>query len=120
LVETVARLPVRLHQVTSRPNYLTGSGLVSIARVRLEKLRLRLRQQVKIGPDTVDYVGEGWIILELDGDEWHDPVKDRIRTNRLVRAGYTVLRFGLKEVLDDWPTALETILAALRMQRAAS
>ncbi|WP_185740588.1 endonuclease domain-containing protein [Homoserinimonas aerilata] len=114
LAAVVARMPVRLHSVARRCTFAAGSGLESIARLRLEDLRMLVDQQVRIGPDTVDLVIDGWVVVELDGDEWHDPVADRIRTNRLVRAGYVVLRFGSAEVLQHWDETLATIQTALR------
>src|SRR5690606_798827 len=79
------------------------------------RLRMRIEQQVTIGRDTVDLVVEHWLIVELDGDEFHDQVADRIRTNRLIRAGYRVLRFGQAEVLRHWDATLATILEMLRI-----
>lgn len=108
------RLPARLQRLRHRFTWLDGSGLETLARLRLEDLGYRLAQQVQIGPDRVDIVIGGWLVIELDGDKWHDPRADRMRTNRLVRAGYVVLRFGYHDVVNDWATTLETIRAALR------
>ena len=108
------RMPRRLRRLSVRVNFLAGSGLETVARLRLEDLGLTVQQQVEIGPDTVDIVIDGWLVIELDGDEWHHPVKDRIRTNRLIRAGYRVLRFGHREVFADWDKTFATIVEMLR------
>ncbi|WP_157155222.1 endonuclease domain-containing protein [Diaminobutyricimonas sp. LJ205] len=108
------RLPSRLQHLRNRFTWLDGSGLETLARMRLEDLGYRLAQQVQIGPDRVDIVLGGWLVIELDGDKWHDPQADRMRTNRLVREGYVVLRFGYHDVVKDWATTLQTIRAALR------
>jgi very-short-patch-repair endonuclease len=110
------RLPARLHHLATRCTFADGSGLETIARLRLERLGLSLVQQVQIGPDRVDFVIAGWLVLEFDGDEWHDPKLDRERTNRLVRAGYYVLRFGYDHVMYGWTATLATIQTALRDQ----
>jgi very-short-patch-repair endonuclease len=110
----IQRMPRRLRRLSVRLTFLAGSGLETVARLRLEDVGLAVQQQVEIGPDTVDIVIDGWLVIELDGDEWHDPVKDRIRTNRLIRAGYRVLRFGHREVFADWGKTFATIVEMLR------
>ena len=112
--ELLKRMPRRLRRLAARMTFLADSGLETIARLRLENVGLTLAQQVEIGPDTVDLVIDGWLVIELDGDEWHDPVKDRIRTNRLIRAGYRVLRFGHREVFERWDETLATITEMLQ------
>lgn len=108
-----AALPRRLRRLFAKLNFKAESGLESIARWRLTGLGLNVAVQVDIGPDRVDLVIDGWLIVELDGDAWHDPVTDRIRTNRLIRAGYAVLRFGSADVLSGWDDMLATIAAML-------
>lgn len=117
--ELFQQLPRRLRRLAGRMTFLDGSGLETVARLRLESLGMSIAQQVEIGQDTVDFVIDGWLIVELDGDEWHDPVKDRIRTNRLIRAGYRVLRFGHREVFDRWDETVATIVEMLRPSAAA-
>ncbi|MEY2849786.1 MAG: hypothetical protein RI885_2453 [Actinomycetota bacterium] len=109
----VGALPRRLRRLVSRIPFSAESGLESVARFRLEALGLSLVAQVAIGPDRVDLVIDGWLVIELDGDEWHDPVKDRARTNRLIRAGYAVLRFGYADVFGGWDDLVATIYALL-------
>lgn len=109
VAELFLGLPGRLHPLRSRLTFKAESGLETIGRLRLEGEGYRPAEQVEIGPDRVDLVIDGWLVVELDGDKWHDPVKDRIRTNRLIRAGYRVLRFGYVEVFDQWPNTLATI-----------
>lgn len=108
-----ARLPRRLNRLRSALSLHDGSGLETVARIRLGALGYSLEQQVRIGPDRVDLVLNGWLVIELDGDRWHDQREDRARTNRLVRAGYRVLRFGYHDVLHDWATTVLTIERAL-------
>jgi very-short-patch-repair endonuclease len=103
------RLPKRLHPLRSRLTFRAESGLESVAQLRLADCGFAVMQQVQIGPDRVDLVIDGWLVVELDGDKWHDPAKDRIRTNRLIRAGYRVLRFGYADVFHRWDETLATI-----------
>lgn len=54
------------------------------------------------------------LIVEADGARWHpDPSRDRKLDNRLVAAGWRVLRFTWSEVLHDPAAVLDLIRAAL-------
>jgi very-short-patch-repair endonuclease len=108
------RLPRRFRPLQNRLTFGAGSGMETIARLRLEDAGFAVSEQVEIGPDRVDFVIDDWLAIELDGDKWHDPVDDRARTNRLIRAGYRVLRFGYVDVFTHWDQTLATIRAMMR------
>lgn len=110
-----ARLSRRQQPLASQLTFLADSGLESLGRIRLEGLGLRLEQQVVLHGRPVDLLIDGWLVVEFDGDEFHAPVTDRIRTNGLVRAGFRVLRFGQIEVLQQWDAVLATILEMVRL-----
>lgn len=114
------RLPRRVRRLRARVSLLDGSGLETITRLRLEDAGLRLEQQVHIGSDRVDLVIDGWLVVEVDGDRWHHPQTDRDRTNRLVRAGFRVLRFGYRDVMHDWPSTEATVFSALAAPGSAA
>lgn len=116
LPELFGRMSQRSRPIRSRLTFAAGSGLETIFRLRVEDEGFTLSQQVWIGRDRVDGVIGGWLVIELDGDEWHDPQIDRQRTNRLVRAGYVVLRFGYADVFDRWDETLATIYIAAGMR----
>jgi very-short-patch-repair endonuclease len=109
VAELFLRLPRRQHPIRSRLTFQAESGLETVAGLRLAQYGHPIMQQVQIGPDRVDLVIDGFLVVELDGDKWHDPVTDRIRTNRLIRAGYRVLRFGYTDVFERWDDTLATI-----------
>ncbi|WP_167137832.1 DUF559 domain-containing protein [Diaminobutyricimonas sp. TR449] len=115
----LTRMPRRIRRRAKRLMYLSESGLETIGLIRCEPFGLPLQQQVRIGPDRVDLVIDGWLIIEWDGDAYHDPVQDRRRTNRLIRAGYRVLRFGAHDLLRAWEETRETILEMLRAKDVA-
>ena len=48
-------------------------------------------------------------LIELDGDEFHDPVRDRHRNSALVRRGYRIHRFGYDEVIHGWADVEATV-----------
>jgi very-short-patch-repair endonuclease len=112
-------LPRHRRRLAARLNFIGESGMETIVRMWLESLGLCVTQQVRIGGDRVDLVIDGWLIIELDGDEWHNPVDDRIRTNRLIRAGYRMLRFGYKEVFEGWDETIATIFEMLGVPTCA-
>lgn len=94
---------------------LSGSGVESlfVRGVRRLPIRLRIRQQVQIGPDRVDTVLGDRLVVELDSERYHDLRADRRRDARLALAGYAVLRFDHGQVLFDWPTVEAVLVAAL-------
>jgi very-short-patch-repair endonuclease len=97
------------------------SGLETLARVRLAPMVQRIETQVWIpgiaatgGPGRVDLLVNGWLVVELDGDKWHDRAADRRRDGALVRQGYRGHRFGYDQVMFGWLQVEETVLELLR------
>lgn len=115
----LARSPRRVRRVLARVGDRSGSGLESLAVFRLRRRGIRVRQQVQIGPDRVDILIGRWLVIELDGREFHDPARDRRRDARLVAAGYAVLRFGYGQVIDEWDTVVAAIDSARSRRRRA-
>ncbi len=115
------RLPSRFASITSELDFGAESGLESIARCRLRASVTTLQTQVEIPgisargrKGRVDILIDAWLVIELDGDEFHDPVADRARDALLVRLGYRVHRFGYDQVLNQWPLVYATIMELLR------
>lgn len=99
------------------------SGLESILRLRLSRLGIRLRSQVRIiGVGVVDFLLDGRIILEVDGRENHDGVslrhKDLRRDAIAAAQGFETLRFDYAMVLHEWHLVEAAVLA--RRARAGS
>jgi len=94
------------------------SGLESIVRLRLRSQRLLVRAQVRIGRWRVDLVVGDRLIIECDGAEhhrgWDAQASDRARDRALLAAGYLVMRVTYRQVLDDWPTIEQEVLAIVR------
>lgn len=98
------------------------SGLESISRVRLVSLGLSVTVQVWILPGLrVDLLIDGWLVIELDGEEFHGNAigfeRDRVRDAPLNAWGYHVLHFSSKQVLTDWASVQSTILLVLLHRR---
>ncbi|CAN5345615.1 hypothetical protein BH09ACT4_BH09ACT4_06780 [soil metagenome] len=95
------------------------SGIESIARVRLRARGIRLRTQVRIdGVGRVDILIGDRLVVELDGEQWHDRPStfesDRVRDAALVVKGYLVLRYSYRRVMDGWPAVQAEILSIIR------
>lgn len=54
----------------------------------------------KIGRYYPDFV-INWIIIEIDGEYWHDESKDKIRDKNLNDLGYTVYRIKAKDRIEE-------------------
>lgn len=116
-----ASLPKRLQKCAALVDPLAESGLETLARLRLQKFVRSVRSQVEIPgigvgghAGRVDLLLDGWLVVELDGDEFHDPVADRKRNATLVRLGYRVHRFGYEQVVNGWDDVEATIRELLR------
>lgn len=112
---------VALRRAVEHADALAGSALESALRLLLLLVDARLETQVKIpdvGPGPVDFVLDGWLVIEADGFEHHssrdDYKKDRARSNGVVVRGYTLLRFTWEDVkLRPW-WVLAQVHAVLR------
>ncbi|MGG5170839.1 endonuclease domain-containing protein [Pseudarthrobacter sp. J1738] len=73
------------------------SPLEVVARLLFRKAGLFVQAQVEIaGVGIVDFLIEGFLIIEVDGKTHLEPkqvIKDRARNNASILRGYTVLRF---------------------------
>ncbi|MEP6844262.1 MAG: hypothetical protein ABJA11_12110 [Pseudolysinimonas sp.] len=107
----------RMRRILGSLDARSESGLESLARVRLARRRNRLRPQVRIpGVGRVDLLIGDRLILELDGEEFHDFEQDRSRDRRAVVRGYLTIRASYRQVIDEW-AALEAELLTLIRRR---
>jgi very-short-patch-repair endonuclease len=72
-------------------------------------------RQEAIGPYIVDFVcREKKLVIEVDGGQHAESVRDRVRDAALAADGYRVLRFWNSDVLGNKDGVLTVILAALQ------
>jgi very-short-patch-repair endonuclease len=100
----------------------SGSVIETVLRLALRQAGLPVDCQVLVpGVGRVDLVVAGWLVVEVDGFAFHSERKDyrndRRRTNRLVQAGYTVLRFTYEDVMFRLPETLSAVQAVLAQGR---
>lgn len=113
--ELTDRLPARLRPELDRVDPLAGSCLETLVRLGLERrgvgpivLQFSPRQH-----QFVDLLLPGKLIVEADGEEFHDPEKDAIRDAFFRGLGYRVLRFGYDRIVFDLEAVLDEIEAEL-------
>jgi very-short-patch-repair endonuclease len=72
----------------------------------------KFSRQYPVGPYFADFIcREAWLIVEIDGGQHSESLRDIARDRFLRRAGYGVLRFWNNEVTDN----LEGVLTVLRL-----
>ncbi len=80
-------------------------------------MRLKFRRQVPLGPFIADFVCmEARLVVEVDGSQHGDSVRDQRRDAELAARGFRVLRFWNDDVLRDLTVVCDTIVAAAREQ----
>lgn len=82
----------------------SGSVLETLLRLALRQAGLPVECQVFVpGVGRVDFLVGGWLVIEVDGFEFHANREqyrnDRRRGNSLVSGGYRVLRFSYEDVM---------------------
>jgi 2-isopropylmalate synthase len=73
---------------------------------------IKFRRQVPVGPYIVDFVCVGAkLIVEADGSQHAESLRDNVRDAYLANQDWKVLRFWNNEVLQNREGVLETIYA---------
>ena len=76
---------------------------------------IKFRRQVPVGPYIVDFLCVGLkLIVEVDGFQRAESLRDKARDAYLESQGWKVLRFWNNEVAQNREGVLETILAHAR------
>ncbi|GAB3393429.1 hypothetical protein GCM10027568_22480 [Humibacter soli] len=106
LDDLFARLPRRLARLRSMLDARAESGIESLFRVAALMQGWSVEVQVFIdGVGRVDFVINGWLVIEVDGDQWHSTreqrARDRLREAELVRRGMGSHRFSYDQVMND-------------------
>ena len=66
----------------------------------LKSLEIQFEHQKRIIGYYPDFV-IGSLIIEIDGEHWHNSEKDALRDKRLQEAGYTIHRIKAKEHIEN-------------------
>ncbi|HCS60779.1 MAG TPA: hypothetical protein DIW46_05170 [Microbacterium sp.] len=106
LAELFTLLPARLQVLLSLVDGSAESGPETYMRLILRTLGVQFETQVEIpGVGRVDFVVEGWLIIECDSREFHEgwekQVQDRNRDIAAAALGYTSIRPIASDILFD-------------------
>lgn len=114
-----AQAPAALGLALGRAGRSSGSISESTFSYRIRHAGLRMRSQVQIGPDRVDFVVGERLVVEVDSREFHERERDYARDARLSARGYRVMRFSYRQVMFEWATVEASLLAAVARGDAA-
>ena len=104
------------------------SGPETLVRLILRALGLRYEVQVRItGVGRVDFLVDGWLIIECDSEEfhssWRQQLKDRRRDLALAQRGYVTWRVTAAQIMyqpDEVAAGLRGLLASRRDGRIST
>jgi DNA helicase-2/ATP-dependent DNA helicase PcrA len=119
LYEQIFTLLNRLNYQFSSPEFINGSKhklvLTPIEEKMLEALeahKLSYEPQVRFGKFTVDFlveIGSRKVIVECDGNAYHNADRDRERDKILTREGYPIFHFSGTQIYQDVNQCIETL-----------
>lgn len=121
LATMFAALPLRFRPLLVLVDPSADSGPETFMRLMLRTMGVAYETQVYLdGVGYVDFVVDGWLIIECDSKEFHEgwdkQVQDRGRDLAAARLGYVTVRPLAKDILNDQASvrqALEQIIAVL-------
>jgi very-short-patch-repair endonuclease len=94
------------------------SAIEVVARILFRSEGIHTETQVELpGIGIVDFLLEGFLIVEVDGGSHLEPrqvKKDRVRNNASTLTGYSVLRYGYAEVVYNPQRIIDEVWQVLR------
>lgn len=113
----IATQPPRVRSSLARVDPRSESITESLIRFRLGSRGIEARPQVLITGYRADLLVGRRLVIEGEGFMFHGSREqfesDRARFAALSTAGYRVLWFSYRQVVDDWPAVWRSIAAAL-------
>lgn len=122
LDDLFAALPARYDVLKPLVDGRCESGPETLVRLMLRSLGVHAEPQVVFdGIGRVDFVVDGWLVIECDSREFHDSwkqqVDDRERDLRLAGRGYPTLRLLASDILYRSDVVLAAIRGILNSRR---
>ncbi|RRJ88193.1 DUF559 domain-containing protein [Gulosibacter macacae] len=112
-----AQAPPPINELLAQVQPGADSGLETIVRLRLLAAGLPVRAQVDLAGWSRDLLIGEWLVVEIDGFEFHSTRdamnRDVSKDRHLTLSGYTFLRFTYEDVIYRWDACLAQVLAAV-------
>lgn len=114
LAEVFESLPTRFRALLALVDPSAGSGPETYMRLILRAMGVSYETQVYLeGVGYVDFVVDGWLIIECDSKEFHEgwekQVQDRARDVASARLGYVTVRPLAADLLGDHTVVREAL-----------
>lgn len=108
-------LPPAARALLAEAQPFSDSGLETIFVSRLKRFGVAVRSQMWIAGRYVDHLIGKRLVVQVDGGHHVDAQRmaDNEHDAALRLLGYTVIRVGFRQVMDDWPTVQWLIMQAL-------
>lgn len=125
LAEIFGRLPVRFRGLRRLLDQRSESGPETFMRLMLRMMGCRIEvQPVVRGVGRVDFIVDGWLIIECDSEAhhsgWDAQKRDRRRDLRAAALGYTTIRPIAEDILYHRDEVFASIRAAIEGRRSVS
>lgn len=120
--DVFASLPARYAVILRMADATAESGTETFMRVILRQLGLRYETQVSVpGVGRVDFLVEGWLVIECDSkahhEGWAKQREDRRRDLAAARLGLTTLRPLAEDLLYNREVVVEAVRGLVRARR---
>lgn len=104
----------RLDPLFADASERSDSGIESLLKLALLDAGIAFRQQVAVeGCGIADFLIGRRLVVETDGRQFHDPLRDRQRDARFSIAGYRTLRFLSSQVVREMDEVMASVRAAI-------
>ena len=102
-------------RLLSEATPFSDSGLETFVLTRLRWLPVRVVPQVWLHGHVVDFLIGDRLVLQVDGGTHVGAQRDEDNAHDLILRlhGFTVIRIGYRQVVDEWPQVQEQILRAI-------
>ena len=123
LDEVFAALPRRLRTIRTHLDAAAESGAESIMRIILRRLGCRVQSQVQIpGVGRVDFLVDGWLIVECDSEAhhagWAQQKRDRRRDQAAAARGLVTYRPIAEDIFWNADAVVGAVAGLLAMHAA--
>ena len=116
-VELLKQLPLKpsARQLLYEAHPYSDSGLESLLRARLKWLKLSVAAQAWVHGRRVDFLIDGWLVVQVDGSHHVDAQRESDVTHdaELIARGISVIRLGYRQLVHDWQRVQQLIMNAL-------